>query len=142
MKIFVTSKIYDTDTKPITDIEKEIQNDLDNYVGANKVIFNLSIKRKTATMTFYRGVDYSGIDTNNEMIDPDAYMITGLGFNDFTMPSPLPPMRFPGYFRSIITQSDFLKAYKKSAVMLGGNKIKVAKLDINGSKIVLTLEMK
>lgn len=142
MKIFVTSKIYDTDTKPITDIEKEVQNDLDNYVGANKVIFNLSITGKTATMTFYRGVDYSGIDTNNEMIDADAYMITGLGFNDFIMPSPLPPMPFPGYIQSIITQSDFLKAYKKSAVMLGGNKIKEAKLGIDGTKIVLTLEIK
>ena len=32
MKIFITSKIYDTDVKPITDIEKEVQNDLDNYI--------------------------------------------------------------------------------------------------------------
>lgn len=142
MKIFITSKIYDTYAKPITDIEKEIQNDLDNYVGENKVIFKLSIKRKTATMTFYRCVDYSGVDTNRKMIDPDAYMITGLGFNDFTMPSPLPPMLFPGYFRSIITQADFLKAYKKSAVMLGGDKIKMAKLDIDEEKIVLKLKMK
>lgn len=93
-------------------------------------------------MYFYRGVDYSGIDTNNEMIDPDAYMITGLGFNGFRMPYPLPPMPFPGYFRGIITQADFLKAYKKSAVMLGGDKIKKAWLDIDGEKIVLTLETK
>lgn len=41
MKLFITSKVYDTETKTKTEIEKEVQGDLDTYVGKNKVEFKL-----------------------------------------------------------------------------------------------------
>lgn len=142
MKIFITSKIYDTYAKPITDIEKEVQNDLDNYVGKDRVIFKLYIIGKTAVMYFYRCVDYSSLhaDPVDMIIDADAYMITGEGYEGFRMQCPFYKIPY-GYYYSM-EQSEFLKAYKKSAVMLGGDKIKMAKLDIDENKIVLTLKMK
>lgn len=110
MKIFITSKIYDTDVKPITDIEKEVQNDLDNYVGANMVIFKLNIKRKTATITFYRCVDYSSLhaDPVDMIIDADAYMITGEGYEGFRMQCPF--YKIPYGYSYSMEQSEFLKA--------------------------------
>lgn len=142
MKIFITSKIYDTDAKPITDIEKEVQYDLDNYVGANKVIFNLSIKRKTTTMTFYRCVDYSSLhaDPVDMIIDADAYIITGEGYEGFSMQCPF--YKIPYNYSYSMEQSQFLKAYKKSGVLLGGDKIKMAKLEIDEEKIVLKVKTK
>lgn len=142
MKIFITSKIYDTDAKPITDIEKEVQNDLDNYVGKDKTIFKLYIIGKTAVMYFYRCVDYSSLhaDPVDMIIDADAYIITGEGYEGFSMQCPF--YKIPYGYSYSMEQSEFLKAYKKSAVLLGGNKIKVAKLDIDENKIVLTLKMK
>ena len=90
MKIYITSKIYDTDAKPITDIEKEVQNDLDNYVGKDRVIFKLYIIGKTAVMYFYRCVDYSSLhaDPVDMIIDADAYIITGEGYEGFRMQCP------------------------------------------------------
>lgn len=142
MKLFITSKVYDTDTMTEEDIEREVQKDVDNYVGKGKVIFKISINKKTATIYFWRGVDCSRIDTTNQIMDVDVYMVTGHGYKEFRMPYPLPPMPLPGYIRSIIEQSEFLKAYKKSAVMLGGDKIKKACLDINDNRIILTVNVK
>lgn len=41
MKLLITSKIHDTETKTKTEIEEEVQEDLDAYVGENKVEFKL-----------------------------------------------------------------------------------------------------
>lgn len=142
MKIFITSKIYDTDAKPITDIEKEVQNDLDNYVGKDRVIFKLYIMDKTAVMCFYRCVDYSSLHANpvDMIIDADAYMITGEGYEGFMMQCPF--YKIPYDYSYSMEQSEFLKAYKKSGVLLGGDKIKMAKLEIDEKKIVLRVETK
>ena len=43
MKLFIASKLYDTTAKTIAEIEKEVQKDLDNYIGKDKVIFKLCI---------------------------------------------------------------------------------------------------
>ena len=39
MKLFITSKVYDTEKQTIAEIEKAVQEDLDAYVEKNKVIF-------------------------------------------------------------------------------------------------------
>lgn len=41
MKIFIVSKVYDTETKTIAEIQEEVQKDLDSFVGKNKVEFKL-----------------------------------------------------------------------------------------------------
>ena len=37
MKLFITSKIYDTEKQTIAEIEKAVQDDLDNMIGMDKM---------------------------------------------------------------------------------------------------------
>lgn len=37
MKLFITSKIYDTEKQTIAVIEKAVHEDVDNYIGKDKV---------------------------------------------------------------------------------------------------------
>ena len=141
MKLFITSKIYDTDTITTDDIEKAVQKDIDNYVGKDKVIFKLYIAGKTASMFFFRGINYSSFHDPREMIlDADAYMITGEGYEGFRMPVQFYKVPY-GYSYSM-EQTEFLKAYKESAEKLGGDKLKKTELEINVDKIVLRVEIK
>lgn len=141
MKLLITSKIYNTTIKTIDEIEKEVQKDLDAYVGENKVIFKLSITGKTAAMYFYRGVDYSSLyaDPKSQIIDADAYMITGEGFEGFSLPVQFP--KVPIICSYNMEQSEFLKAYMGSADVLGADKIKKGCLDIDEKKIILNIKL-
>lgn len=140
MKLFITSKIYDTEKQTIAEIQEAVQKDIDNYIGKDKVIFKLYITGKTAAMYFYRGVDYSSFnaDPGDMIIDADAYMITGEDYNRFRMPVQFPKAPY-GYSYSM-EQSEFIKSYKDSAELLGAEKIKKAWLDIDGEKIVLRVK--
>lgn len=141
MKLFITSKIYDTETKTIAEIEKAVQKDIDNYIGKDRVIFKLYITEKTAAMYFYRGVDYASLhaDPKDMIIDADAYLITGEGYEGFKMPVQFYKVPY-GYSYSM-EQSEFLKAYKDSAELLGADKIKKAWLEIDGEKIILNIKL-
>lgn len=141
MKLFITSKIYDTEKQTITEIEKEVQEDLDTYVGENKVIFKLYITGKTTAMYFHRGVDYSSLhaDPVDMIIDADAYLITGEGYEGFRMPVQFYKVPY-GYSYSM-EQSEFLKSYMGSAELLGADKIKKAWLEIDEKKIILSIEL-
>lgn len=142
MKLFITSKIYDTEKQTIAVIEKAVHEDVDNYIGKGKVIFKLYITGKTVAMYFCRGVDYSSLhaDPENMIIDADAYLITGEGYEEFRMPVQFPKVPY-GYSYSM-EQSEFLKAYKNSAELLGADKIKKAWLEIDGEKTVLRVNVK
>ena len=48
MKLFITSKVNDTEKQTIAEIEKAVQEDLDAYVEKNKVIFKLYIAGKNS----------------------------------------------------------------------------------------------
>lgn len=141
MKLFITSKIYDTEKQTIAEIEKEVQKDIDNYIGKDKVIFKLYITGKTAAMYYYRGVDYSSLhaDPKDMIIDADAYLITGEGFEGFRMPVQFPKVPY-GYSYSM-EQFEFLKAYIGSAELLGVDKIKKAWLEIDEKKIILNIKL-
>lgn len=142
MKLFIVSKIYDTSILSNNQIENLVQKDIDSYVGKDKVIFKLYITGKTAAMYFHRGVDYSSLhaDPENMIIDADAYLITGEGYEEFRMPVQFPKVPY-GYSYSM-EQSEFLKAYKNSAELLGADKIKKAWLEIDGEKTVLRVNVK
>ena len=127
MKLFITSKICDTEKQTISEIEKAVQDDLDAYVGKNKVIFKLYITGKTVAMYFYRGIDYKS-DPEDMIMDADAYMITGEGYNGFRMPVQF--YKVPLLCTYSMEQTEFLKAYMGSADVLGADKIKKAWLDI------------
>lgn len=141
MKLFITSKIYDTEKQTIAAIEKAVQEDIDNYIGKDKVIFKLYITGKTAAMYFHRGVDYSSLhaDPENMIIDADAYLITGEGYEGFRMPCQFP--KVPYGFSYSMEQSEFLKAYMGSAEDLGADKIKKAWLEIDEKKIILNIKL-
>lgn len=142
MKLFITSKIYDTEKQTIAVIEKAVHEDVDNYIGKDKVIFKLYITGKTVAMYFCRGVDYASLhaDPRDMIIDADAYLITGEGYEEFRMPVQFPKVPY-GYSYSM-EQSEFLKAYKNSAELLGADKIKKAWLEIDGEKTVLRVNVK
>lgn len=142
MKLFITSKIYDTEKQTIAEIENLVQKDIDNYIGKDKVIFKLYITGKTVAMYFYRGVNYSSFnaDPGDMIIDADAYLITGKGYEGFRMPVQFP--KVPYGFSYSMEQSEFIKAYIGSTESLGADKIKKAWLDIDGGKIVLRVNVK
>lgn len=141
MKLFITSKIYDTEKQTIAVIEKAVQEDIDNYIGKDRVIFKLYITGKTAAMYFYRGVNYSSLhaDPKDMIIDADAYLITGEGYDSFKMPVQFP--KVPYGFSYSMEQSEFLKAYMGSAEDLGADKIKKAWLEIDEKKIILNIKL-
>jgi hypothetical protein len=142
MKLFITSKIYDTDKKTAAEIEKAVQNDLDQYIGKNKVIFKLYIKNNKATLSFNRFINYSTfyIDPKESIIDADAYMITGENFNGFNMPVQFPKVPF-GYTYSM-EQTDFINAYVKSTKLLNGDRISNMSLNIKEEEIILKIKTK
>ena len=144
MKLFITSKIYDTEKQTIAEIEKAVQDDLDNMVGKDTIRFKLFTLGCVAAMFFNRSVDYStlGADPKESIIGEDALIITGDRYNGFIMPSPLPPMPYLGHIIYNLEQSDFLDAYKKSAKILGASKIRDCWLEINSNMIVLRVQMK
>ena len=137
MKLLITSKIYDTEKLSIAEIQEEVQEDLDLFVGKDRVVFKLYITGKIAAMYFYRGVDYASLhaDPKDMIIDADAYLITGEGYEGFRMPVQFP--KVPYGFSYSMEQSEFLKAYIGSAESLGADKIKKACLEIDEEKIVL-----
>ena len=144
MKLFITSKIYDTEKQTIAEIEKAVQDDLDNMVGKDKVSFKLYTLGCVAAMFFNRSVDYSniGADPKESIIGEDALIITGDRYNGFIMPSPLPPMPYLGHIIYNLEQSDFLEIYKESAKGLRASKIKDAWLEINPGSIILRVQTK
>ena len=110
MKLFITSKIYDTEKQTIAEIEKAVQEDLDAFIGKDKVEFKLYTLGNVVAMFFNRHLDYSSLraDPRESIIGEDALIITGDRYNGFIMPSPLPPMPYLGYIIYNLEQSDFL----------------------------------
>ena len=143
-KVFVMGKVYTITETNISEIERAVQEDLDNMVGKDKVEFKLCTLGNVVAMFFNRPLEYStlGADPRASIIGEDALIITGDRYNGFIMPSPLPPMPYLGYIIYNLEQSDFLDAYKKSAKILGASKIRDCWLEINSNMIVLRVQMK
>lgn len=143
-KVFVMGKVYAITETNISEIEKAVQEDLDNMVGKDKVEFKLCTLGNVVAMFFNRPLDYStlGADPKESIIGEDALIITGDRYNGFIMPSPLPPMPYLGRIIYNLEQSDFLEIYKESAKRLGASKIKDAWLEINPGSIILRVQTK
>lgn len=137
-------KVYTITETNISEIEKAVQEDLDNMVGKDKVSFKLYTLGNVVAMFFNRHLDYStlGADPRESIIGEDALIITGDRYNGFIMPSPLPPMPYLGHIIYNLEQSDFLEIYKESAKRLGASKIKDAWLEINPGSIILRVQTK
>lgn len=74
------------------------------------------------------------------IMDADAYMITGEGYEGFRMPAQFP--KVPLRCTYSMEQPEFIKSYIESAELLGADKIKKAWLEIDRGKIVLRVRTK
>ena len=141
-KIFVVGKVYDTAMMTDQEIEDAVQKDLDDYIGTGKVDFSIHTEPDMISLVFIRFTGYYGeksIDMAKEMIDADAFMITGEGYQGFHLPSLFPTVPF-GYTPYVMSQSDFKMAYKESSELLGADKVKWMKTEVTPHSVVLRIK--
>ena len=142
-KIFIGGKVYDLSVMDKCTVEASVQAYLDGTVGKDKVRFELYTIGNTVAMFFHRGFDYTAYHVNRVkyIMDADAFMMTGHEYNKFWMPCPFPLIPGCVYpYPYQIVQGDFLDAYRKSAQILGGSRIKDAWLDISSLSVVLRVQ--
>ena len=141
-KIFVVGKVYDTALMTDQEIEDAVQKDLDDYIGTGKVDFSIHTEPDMISLVFIRFTGYYGeksIDMAKDMIDADAFMITGEGYQGFHLPSMFPTVPF-GYTPYVMSQSDFKMAYKESSELLGADKVKWMKMEVTDHSVVLRIK--
>ena len=141
-KFFVVGKVYDTALMTDQEIKKAVQKDLDDYIGEGKVNFSIHTDSNMISLIFIRFTNYykqNNIDLSKDMIDADAFMVTGEGYNGFQ-----PPYKFPiapfGYSPYKLGQFDFKMAYKESAELLGADKVKWMKMEVSHYSVVLRIK--
>ena len=141
-KFFVVGKVYDTALMTDQEIKKAVQKDLDDYIGEGKVNFSIHTDSNMISLIFIRFTNYykqNNIDLSKDMIDADAFMVTGEGYNGFQ-----PPYKFPiapfGYSPYKLGQSDFKMAYKESAELLGADKVRWMKMEVTDHSVVLRIK--
>ena len=141
-KFFVVGKIYDTALMTDQEIKDAVQENLDDYIGEGKVNFSIYTEPNMISLIFIRFTDYykqNNIDLSKDMIDADAFMITGEGYQGFHLPSMFPTVPF-GYTPYVMTQSDFKMAYKESSELLGADKVKWMKTEVTPHSVVLRIK--
>lgn len=77
-KVFVMGKVYTITETDISEIEKAVQEDLDAFIGKDKVEFKLYTLGNVVAMFFNRLLNYStlGADPRESIIGEDALIIT------------------------------------------------------------------
>ena len=141
-KFFVVGKVYDTALMTDQEIKKAVQKDLDDYIGEGKVNFSIHTDSNMISLVFIRFTGYYGqksIDMDKDMIDADAFMITGEGYQGFHLLSLFPTVPF-GYTPYVMAQSDFKMAYKESSELLGTDKVKWMKMEVTPHSVVLRIK--
>ena len=141
-KIFVVGKIYDTEMMTDKEIKDVVQKDLDDYIGEGKVDFSIYTEPNMISLIFIRFTDYykqNNIDLSKDMIDADAFMVTGEGYNGFQLPYKFSIAPF-GYSPYKLGQSGFKMAYKESAELLGADKVKWMKMEVTDHSVVLRIK--
>lgn len=123
-------------------IKDTVQKDLDDYIGTGIVNFNIHTEPNMIFLIFIRFTDYykqNNVDLAKDMVDADAFMVTGEGYNDFHLPSMFSIAPF-GYSPYVMSQSDFKMAYKESAELLGADKVKWMKMEVSHHSVVLRIK--
>ena len=141
-KVFVVREIYDTVTLTDQEITDAVQKDLDEYIGKGIVKFGFHTSHNMISLVFIRFTSYykqNNVDLKKDMVDADAFMVTGEGFGGFRMPVKFPIAPF-GYTPYLMEQSDFKTAYKDSAVLLGADKVVWMKTEVTPHSFVVRLK--
>lgn len=138
-KLLIAGRIYDTALMGEKEIEAQVQNDLNDYVGIDKVKFGLHMANGKITLVFIRFIEYQEDDLEQGLMkDADAYMVTGEGYNGFSMPIHFPTIPF-GRSPYLMEQSEFKRAYKESAEILA-DKIDWMKIEVKPYSVVIRLK--
>lgn len=141
-KFIAVGKIYDTATMTDQEIKDAIQKDLDNFVGEGCVDFGFHTSSNMISLIFIRFTGYykqNNVDLKKDMVDADAFMVTGEGFGGFGMPVKFPIAPF-GYTPYLMAQSDFKTAYKDSAELLGADKVVWMKMEVTPHSVVVRIK--
>lgn len=141
-KVFVVREVYDTTTKIDQEITDAVQKDLDEYIGKGMVSFGFYTSPNMISLVFIRFTEYykqNNVDLKKDMVDADAFMVTGEGFGGFKMPVKFPIAPF-GYTPYLMGQSDFKTAYKDSAELLGADKVNWMKMEVTPHSVVIRLK--
>ena len=107
-KFLAVGKIYDTSTMTDQEIEDAVQKDLDEYIGEGKVNFSFHTTPNMISLVFIRFTGYyqkNNVDLKKDMLDADAFMVTGEGFGGFNLPVKFPIAPF-GYTPYLMGQSN------------------------------------
>lgn len=141
-KVFVVGKVYDTATMTDQEITDAVQKDLDEYIGKGIVNFGFHTSPNMISLVFIRFTKYYkevSADLKKDMVDADAFMVTGEGFGGFRMPVKFPIAPF-GYTPYLMAQSDFKMAYKDSAKLLGADKVGWMKMEVTSHSVVIRIK--
>ena len=141
-RFLAVGKIYDTALMTDQEIEDAVQKDLDDFVGKDKVNFCIATTGKMISLIFIRFTEYykqNNADFKKDMLDADAFMVTGEGFGGFRLPVKFPIAPF-GYTPYLMGQSDFKTAYKDSAELLGADKVVWMKTEVTPHSVVIRLK--
>ncbi len=138
MKVFITGCIYNISEEKIEEITTDVQRNLGYVTNGSHVIFQLTMDSpKQITLTYQRTFSSDLWYNKGDMIlDADTYMICGIT-KDFKPPYMWYEVPF-GY-TYYIEQSEFIKCYKKSAVMLGATKPKKIELTVDNTEVKMKL---
>ena len=141
-KVFVVGKVYDTATMTDQEIEDAVQKDLEAYIGKGMVNFGFHTSPNMISLVFIRFTGYykqNNANLKKDMVDADAFMVTGEGFGGFRMPVKFPIVPF-GYTPYLMAQSDFKMVYKDSAELLGADKVGWMKMEVTSHSVVVRLK--
>ena len=137
--VFITGKIHNLRSTPLPMIQSQVQEDLDKLTGGDYVDFEINrISEKELELVFKRSCGKHDIMRSGLVWDVDAAIITGLGLDGFELPEMWfePPF---GIYTCFIEKTEFIRCYRKSAVRLGGNRIKDMQVDADYEKVVVKL---
>ena len=137
--IFITGRIHNVSDTPLTMIQRQVQEDLDKLAGGHHMDFRISqISGNEHELVFFRSCNYHDILKTNLVWDVDAAIITGLGLDGLELPEMWfePPFGIYTYF---FEKSEFIRCYQKSAVRLGGNRMKDMQVGADYEKVVVKL---
>ena len=134
-------KVYDLAKQEISEIENEIQKDLDKF-SSGGIRFKIdSTSEKTLELIFtrqYRDGEIGWLNYDSQTIYcTDAKIITGHGFDGFRVPVYWEgvPYDYPFF----MLKEEFIECYKKTPIKLGGSQLKLAEVCILPDKIIFAL---
>lgn len=139
-KIFIVSKIYDTERMTDEDIRIAVQADIDKLIKREGVVeFEIIRQAKEIDLVFHRGLEYAEADLRHGlMADADGYLACGIGLDGFRLPKMWGEVPFGCSY--LFEQAVFKESYRESAVELGASLIKDLELEVGKEALVLKLK--